>query len=369
MTTRKTPLYSSHLAAGAKMVNFAGWEMPIHYGSQIEEHHKVRRDAGVFDVSHMGVVDLRGEQSKAFLRFLLANDVQKLKLPGSALYSCMLDERGGIIDDLIVYYQSDQWFRLIINAGTREKDLNWIKAQAANYSVEIIEQANMAMLAIQGPNARKKIQTALPAALAENVAGLGRFCSISHNDWLIAQTGYTGEYGFEVILPADQAANFWDKLLAAGIAPIGLGARDTLRLEAGLNLYGTDMDEAVTPYESGLGWTVAMKDPARDFIGKEALGLQNQNGIPHKMIGLVLKGKGILRSHQIIYSASGDVIGEVTSGTFSPTLECSIGMARISANFDGDCCVEIRKKQIPADIIKYPFVRDGKSTFIQSGEK
>ncbi len=369
MTTRKTPLYTSHLAAGAKMVNFAGWEMPIHYGSQIEEHHKVRRDAGVFDVSHMVVIDLRGEQSKDFLRFLLANDVQKLEKSGSALYTCMLDEQGGIIDDLIVYNQTDQWFRLIVNAGTREKDLAWINTQAAKYTVDVIEQPNLAILAIQGPNARKKIQSALPAELAEKVSQLGRFCSITDGNWFIAQTGYTGEDGFEIVLPADQASNFWDQLLAADIAPIGLGARDTLRLEAGLNLYGTDMDETVTPYESGLAWTVAMKDTSRNFIGRAALELQRQTGIPNKMVGLVLKGKGVLRGHQTIFAASGDAIGVVTSGTFSPTLQCSIGMARISSAFDGDCEIEIRKKQIPADIIKYPFVRDGDSTFTKPGEK
>lgn len=258
MTIRRTPLYSSHLAAGAKMVNFAGWEMPIHYGSQIEEHLAVRHDAGVFDVSHMGVIDLHGVQCSDFLRFLLANDIQKLDKPGRALYTCLLNEQGGILDDLIVYHQTEQWFRLIVNAGTLEKDLAWINSHASNYTVEVVEQQNMVVLAIQGPNARQKIKLALTPDLADKTEKLGRFCSISHDDWFIAQTGYTGEDGFEVILPADQASDFWIKLLAAEITPIGLGARDTLRLEAGFSLYGADMDETVTPYESGLGWTLSL---------------------------------------------------------------------------------------------------------------
>ena len=369
MTIRRTPLYSSHLAAGAKMVNFAGWEMPIHYGSQIEEHLAVRHDAGVFDVSHMGVIDLHGVQCSDFLRFLLANDIQKLDKPGRALYTCLLNEQGGILDDLIVYHQTEQWFRLIVNAGTLEKDLAWINSHASNYTVEVVEQQNMVVLAIQGPNARQKIKLALTPDLADKTEKLGRFCSISHDDWFIAQTGYTGEDGFEVILPADQASDFWIKLLAAEITPIGLGARDTLRLEAGFSLYGADMDETVTPYESGLGWTVAMDDSTRNFIGREALELQRQTGIPNKMVGLVLQGKGVLRGHQTILSTAGETVGQVTSGTFSPTLQCSIGLARVSNTFSDDCEVEIRKKRIPADIIKYPFILDGNPTFTQSGEK
>jgi aminomethyltransferase len=267
----RTPLFDEHVAAGGKMVDFAGWEMPINYGSQIEEHNQVRTDAGMFDVSHMVVVDLEGERTREFLRYLLANDVDRLQDSGKALYSCMLNETGGVIDDLIVYFLRDDFFRMVVNAATREKDLAWLEKQAAAFSVNVRERPELAMIAVQGPNARAKTLPLLPDSAREAAAGLKTFTGMFDGDWFIARTGYTGEDGFEIILPAGEAAGFWRRLSYAGVKPAGLGARDTLRLEAGMNLYGSDMDESVSPLESALGWTVAWEPVDRDFIGRAAL--------------------------------------------------------------------------------------------------
>ncbi|MDP3032615.1 MAG: glycine cleavage system aminomethyltransferase GcvT, partial [Rhodocyclaceae bacterium] len=243
---QRTPLYDSHLAAHGRIVNFADWEMPINYGSQIEEHHAVRQDAGMFDVSHMLSLDLSGGESQAFLRHLLANDVAKLTVPGKALYSCLLQEDGGVIDDLIVYFFTPTHYRIVVNAGTAEKDLGWMQLQAAGYAVSLKPRRNLAMIAVQGPRARERFWTAFPASRAASEA-LVPFQAAEWNDWLIARTGYTGEDGFEIAVPASAAAGVWEKLVAAGIRPCGLGARDTLRLEAGMNLYGQDMDETQNP--------------------------------------------------------------------------------------------------------------------------
>ncbi|HSX70089.1 MAG TPA: glycine cleavage system aminomethyltransferase GcvT, partial [Pseudomonas sp.] len=239
---QRTPLYDQHLALGAKMVDFGGWDMPLHYGSQVEEHHQVRRDCGVFDVSHMTVVDITGAQAKAWLQHLLANDVERLKTQGKALYSGMLNERGGVIDDLIVYL-TDWGYRMVVNAATRDKDIAWMQAQTAGFEVTLNERAELAMLAIQGPNARAKTAELVSHARAALIHELKVFQGLPEGDWFIARTGYTGEDGLEIMLPAEQAASFLNELVGAGIAPIGLGARDTLRLEAGMNLYGQDMDE------------------------------------------------------------------------------------------------------------------------------
>jgi aminomethyltransferase len=353
---RRTPLFQAHVAAGARMVDFTGWEMPIHYGSQIDEHHQVRNDAGMFDVSHMTVVDIRGPQTREFLSYLLANDVAKLQQPGKALYSCMLKERGTVIDDLITYFLAEDWFRLVVNAATRDKGLAWLERQGAEFSVAITEHHELAMIAVQGPQARARVLSLLPTEDATAAAALTPFTAEHHGDLFIARTGYTGEDGFEVSLPAGQAEDFWQRLLAAGVAPCGLGARDTLRLEAGMNLYGQDMDEDVTPLESGLGWTVAMKDERR-FIGREALESQKAEGVSRRLAGLVLEGRGILRPHQKVLTARGE--GETTSGGFAPTLQKAIAFARIPAGADDSCEVEIRGKLLPARIVKAPFVRNG----------
>jgi aminomethyltransferase len=334
--------------------------MPVAYGSQIEEHHAVRRGAGVFDVSHMGIVDLRGARSRDQLRELLANDVARLNLPGRALYSCMLNERGGVIDDLIVYYLDDDFFRIVVNAGTREKDLAWIGQQAARFEVTLLERRDLAMLAIQGPQARERSAALLAAEAAWAVLELQPFFGAQIGEWFVARTGYTGEDGFEIMLPTADAVSVWQRLNAAGVRSCGLGARDTLRLEAGMNLYGNDMTEQTNPLESGLAWTVAFDPPERNFVGRAALDAIRARGAEHKLVGLVLDERAVLRSHQrVLIPSVGE--GEVTSGTFSPTLERSIGLARVPVATGAAVQVEVRGRQLPARVVRVPFVRHGKA--------
>jgi aminomethyltransferase len=360
---RKTPLFSLHQELGARIVDFGGWDMPVQYSSQIGEHHAVRRAAGVFDVSHMCVVDLKGPQVRALLAQLLANDVGKLKAAGKALYSCMLNESGGVIDDLIVYFLTETWFRAVVNAGTRDKDLAWIRRHAATFGVEVTERTDLAMLAIQGPEARAKAAQLLTAADAAVALELGVFVGRELSSWFVARTGYTGEDGFEIMMPAADAVPAWRKLNALGVASCGLGARDTLRLEAGMNLYGNDMDENTEPYESGLGWTVALEPRARAFVGREALeAIRARGGPAAKLVGLVLEDRGVLRGHQKVLVA-GVGAGEITSGTFSPTLECSIALARVPAATADRVQVDIRGKLLNAKVVKPPFVRFGKRVY------
>ena len=360
--TQKTILNETHRALGAKMVDFGGWDMPIHYGSQIEEHHQVRRDAGMFDVSHMTVADLNGPRVREFLRHLVANSVDKLQKPGKALYTTMLNAQGGVIDDLIIYFMSEDWFRLVVNAATRDKDIAWITAQAGAFDIAVRERPEFGMVAVQGPTARDKVIGLLREEDRAPVAKLARFSAreartIDGIVVFVARTGYTGEDGFEVIVPEAQTVAFWDALLAAGVKPAGLGARDTLRLEAGMNLYGQDMDETVSPYEAALGWTVAL-DAGRDFIGREVLERQHAGGAPRQMIGIVMDEKGVLRHGQKVLTDNG--IGEILSGTFSPTLGKAIAFARVPAGAPGDVRVDIRGKEVPVRVVKFPFVRDGK---------
>ncbi|WJW75879.1 glycine cleavage system aminomethyltransferase GcvT [Thiohalobacter sp. IOR34] len=357
---KHTPLYDAHVRMGGKMVDFAGWVMPIHYGSQIEEHHAVRNDAGMFDVSHMTVVDLFGEHGRAFLRKLLANNIDRLQAPGRALYSCMLDERGGVIDDLIVYFLREDFFRLVVNAATRDKDLAWLRRQAEPFGVELRERPELAMIAVQGPNARHRVLELLPAELRDDAAELRPFFALAGGDWFVARTGYTGEDGFELILPAADAQRLWDALAELGVRPVGLGARDTLRLEAGMNLYGSDMTEDTSPLEAGLEWTVAWEPAERDFIGRAALEAQREAGVPRRLVGLLLEGKGVLRAHQRVLTTAGE--GEITSGGFSPTLGRSIALARIPAGADpARVEVEIRDRPQPVRLVQPPFVRHGEA--------
>ena len=362
----KTPLYQCHLDAGARMVDFAGWEMPINYGSQIAEHEAVRTAAGVFDVSHMTVVDVSGAAAKAFLQYLLANDVGKLQQPGKALYSCMLNPDGGVIDDLIVYYLRDNHFRVVINSATREKDLAWIDSKAQDFDeLETLFRDDVAMLAVQGPEARARARDLFEDYQQQALAQLSRFQAAEFDDCFVARTGYTGEDGYEILVPADSAADWWQRILAAGVVPCGLGARDTLRLEAGMNLYGADMDETTSPWVSGLGWTLALGDE-REFIGKSALLEQQAAGIKQTFVGLVLLDKGVLRNHLRVSTPLGD--GEITSGSYSPTLQRSIAMARLPAGVDGIVEVELRNKMLKAEIVKLPFVREGKSMLTNGGK-
>ena len=354
--TQKTIYNQTHRAHGAKMVDFGGWDMPIHYGSQIEEHHQVRRDAGMFDVSHMTVLDLHGARVRPFLKHLLANSVDKLTKPGKALYSCMLTEDGGVIDDLIVYFMTEDFFRVVVNAATRDKDLPWIERHAQAFGVTVSERRDLAMVAVQGPNARNKVIGLLSPAAATAVAKLGKFVAVEADGMFVARTGYTGEDGFEIMVPETQAVEFWNRLVAAGVKPAGLGARDTLRLEAGMALYGQDMDENVTPFEAGLAWTVAL-DEGRDFIGRATLESQKAKGAPRQMIGLVMDDKGVLRHGQSVFTAAG--AGEILSGTFSPSIGKAIALARVPAGDVGAVEVDIRGKRVPVRAVKYPFVREG----------
>ncbi|MDO8811502.1 MAG: glycine cleavage system aminomethyltransferase GcvT [Gallionella sp.] len=420
MTLKQTSLNETHRTMGAKMVDFGGWDMPVNYGSQIDEHHQVRNDCGMFDVSHMRVVDIKGKGARDFLRYLLANNVDKLTVPGKALYSCMLLENGGVIDDLIVYFMEEQWFRIVVNAGTADKDIAWMRQQVAGHAkvhpecyatseegaegegcaesealapeeaarripnaylfgdmsqeeaaalifekpdeestekppLDIADHPELSIIAVQGPNAREKLWAAMPGSqkLTESLAP---FSAVVVGTMFIARTGYTGEDGFEVMLPTIAAPYFWNSLVENGVEPCGLGARDTLRLEAGMNLYGQDMDESVSPLESGLAWTVDLNSE-RDFIGKAAL---LANPPMRKLVGLVLQDRGVLRSHQKVHTAHGE--GEITSGSFSPTLNQSIALTRVPKEVQtGDQVqVAIRDKMLAAKVVKYPFARNGK---------
>lgn len=357
---KQTVLNAMHREMGARMVPFGGWDMPVHYGSQIGEHHAVRRDAGMFDVCHMTVIDLRGARVRDFLRHLLANDVGKLQVPGKALYSCMLNAEGGVIDDLIVYFMDDEWFRMVVNAATTDKDLAWIGEHARPFGVSVVARSDVGMIAVQGPNARTRAQAHLPESIRTTAMALAPFHAVQEGDWFVARTGYTGEDGFELMLPRDAVPALWGALAAGGVRPCGLGARDTLRLEAGMNLYGNDMDEQVSPLESGLTWTVAFAPAERDFIGRAALEKRKTAGRLAAFVGLILEGRGVLRGHQSLYAGDRRV-GDTTSGGFSPTLERSIAMARIEADAGEALFVDIRGKRLPVRRVKLPFVRNGKA--------
>ena len=359
---KQTALYQQHIDAGAKMVDFAGWDMPINYGSQIEEHNAVRGDAGVFDVSHMTVVDVSGRDATEYLRHLLANDVAKLDVPGRALYSGMLNEDGGVIDDLIVYRMSFG-YRVVVNCATRMKDLAWMAQQTSGYSVSVEERPRLAILAVHGPNSIDKVTALLPAEQADAVRQLGNFRGVEFDPWFIARTGYTGEKGLELISPETDALTLWVKLLSSGVRPIGLGARDTLRLEAGMNLYGHDMDESVSPIAANMEFSVAWRPEDRDFVGRTAITehrKQQQAGKLPCLTGLVLEQRGVLREGQKVVTDCGE--GIITSGSFSPTLKHSIALARIPVN-SKSCQVDIRGTLTPVRIVKPNFVRFGKKIF------
>lgn len=354
----KTPLHADHLAMGAKMVDFHGWEMPLHYGSQLDEHHYVRKDAGMFDVSHMTVVDILGAGGRQFLRKLLTNDVDLLEHTGRALYSCMCNEHGGVIDDLIVYQRASDNYRLVLNSATRTQDLAWIRKKSEGFAVGLQERNELAMLAVQGPEAIKKTMTILSPAQIDAVSTLTCFECVDVDNWFFARTGYTGEDGLEIILPKEEISNLWSSLFKTGVKPCGLAARDTLRLEAGMLLYGQDMDETTTPLESGLEWVVKWQPEERDFIGMGALLSQKQQGLKRKLVGLILQDKGIMRAGQTVV-VEGHANGIITSGTYSPTLGKSIALARVPTTIGEQVMVDIRGKLIPAQVGKPRFVKRG----------
>jgi len=354
----RTPLFEKHNEAGARIVDFGGWDMPLHYGSQKEEHHAVRQNAGMFDVSHMTIVDLSGERVREFLQYLVANDVAKLKDYGKALYTCMLNPNGGVIDDLIIYFMGDTDYRLIVNAATRDKDLAWIREQAGPFGVAVTERAELAMIAVQGPNARELAAPSVEADYRDAALTLKPFSGFQAGDVFIARTGYTGEDGWEICVPAVDAPAVWDALLAAGVAPCGLGARDTLRLEAAMNLYGTDMDDTVSPLEAGLNWTIAWDPADRDFIGRASLEALRESTNRQRFVGLLLEDRGVLRNDQkVVVEGVGE--GEITSGGFSPTIGKSIALARMPAGDYDQATVEVRGKLLNVRIVKTPFVRNG----------
>ncbi len=356
----RTPLYEEHVKALARMVDFGGWDMPLHYGSQIAEHHAVRRHAGIFDVSHMRAVEVRGAGARAFLRYVLANDVDKLTVPGKALYGCLLDEQGGVLDDLITYFLAPDWFRLVVNAGPAEQDIAWLRGHAGGFDVEITPRPDLAMVAVQGPSAEDAASRVLSREECAALAGLKPFHAAIVGDTFLARTGYTGEAGFEVLVDAHRVTGLWRRFIAQGVAPAGLGARDTLRLEAGMNLYGHDMDTTVSPLESGLAWTVSFAGD-REFIGRPALLRQRAQGGMRRLTGLLLQGPGVVRSGQIVRGDWGP--GTVTSGSFSPSLSRGIGLVRVPAGAaDGDACEVVgRSGQIlGARLVAPPFVRHGR---------
>ena len=356
----KTPLHETHIRCGAKMVDFHGWDMPLHYGSQLNEHHHVRRDAGMFDVSHMTIVDVLGAGGRQFLRKLLTNDVDQLGHNGKALYSCMCNEHGGIIDDLIVYQRASDNYRIILNSATRENDLAWIHKMSEGFSVGLQERSELAMLAVQGPQAVAKMLTILNPAQIDAISTLTNFECVDVDQWFFARTGYTGEDGFEIILPNEQIIQLWNDLMDAGVHPCGLAARDTLRLEAGMLLYGQDMDATTSPLESGLAWTVKWEPEDRDFIGMGALFSQKRQAVKRKMVGLTLLDKGIMRNGQRVV-IEGCADGIITSGSYSPTLEQSIALARVPIETGDEVMVDIRGKLVPAKVGKPRFVKQGKA--------
>ena len=359
---KHTPFYSLHQQAGAKLVDFAGWEMPISYGSQIDEHHYVRKSAGMFDVSHMGVLDIKGPDAAAFLRRALANDVAKLQAPGHAIYTCMLNPMGGVIDDLIIYWLEQDWYRIVLNASRRQVDYDWLQNVASTFDVTLTLRPELCILAVQGPQAIAAVKSIVSSEWQHYIDQLAPFATCFHEGIQMARTGYTGEDGLEIILPDKEGVSLWQQLLKADVKPCGLGSRDTLRLEAGLNLYGSDMDEDITPYEANLAWTVSLKDDARDFIGKEALLKQKAEGIEEQLVGLVMEERGVLRNHQKVFIEGGSE-GEITSGSFSPTLGYSIALARLPKNSTGEITIDRRGVLVPVKIVKPPFVRNGEKVY------
>ncbi|EHM49354.1 aminomethyltransferase [Yokenella regensburgei ATCC 43003] len=360
---QQTPLYEQHTLCGARMVDFHGWMMPLHYGSQLDEHHAVRTGAGMFDVSHMTIVDLHGSRTREFLRYLLANDVAKLTIPGKALYTGMLNASAGVIDDLIVYFLSDDFFRLVVNSATREKDLAWISQQAEPYGIDITVRDDLSLIAVQGPEAKAKAASLFTDAQRKAVEGMKPFFGVQAGDLFIATTGYTGEAGYEIAMPNEKAADFWRALVEAGVKPCGLGARDTLRLEAGMNLYSQEMDESISPLEANMGWTIAWEPAERNFIGRDALEAQRASGT-EQLVGLVMTEKGVLRGElpvRFTDAQGNQKEGIITSGTFSPTLGYSIALARVPQGIGDTAIVQIRNREMPVKVTKPVFVRNGKA--------
>ncbi|MBN2612819.1 MAG: glycine cleavage system aminomethyltransferase GcvT [Bacteroidales bacterium] len=360
---KKTALNQIHKALGARMLEFAGFEMPLEYTGVTDEHLAVRNSVGVFDVSHMGEIWVRGANATAFLQRVTSNDVIRLS-PGKAQYSCFPNGRGGIVDDLIVYQTEPLKYLLIVNASNTQKDFEWLKKQ--NQAGAEIENASdsFSQLAIQGPNAEKTLQKITPVSLGE----IPSFSFLSGEmagikDIIISRTGYTGSKGFELYFDNKHAEKIWKALFEAGkefgIKPVGLAARDTLRLEAGLCLYGNDIDDSTSPLEAGLGWITKFVDN-KDFIDREFLARQKQQGISKKLVGFEMIDRGIPRQHYEIVDAFNKKIGEVTSGTMAPFLKKGIGMGYVQTPYtveDQSIFIKVRDKLLKAKIVKLPFYK------------
>ena len=354
----RTPLYDMHLALGAKMVDFNGWDMPLHYGSQVEEHHHVRNECGVFDISHMSIFDIHGGQAQAFLQHLLSNDVALLDTAGRAQHSLLLNEQGGVIDDVMAF-RTDSGYRLVSNAVTRERVQNWLEQHAQTFASTVTWRNDLCLFSIQGPLTRERLASILSSTRANLIKNLKHLETAVDGDWLISCLGYTGEDGIEIMLPAKQAIDFINELVGAGITPIGIGARDTLRLEAGFNLYGLEINEQVSPLIANMDDLICWQPPSRDFIGRSALQAQRESGITEKLVGLVLEERGVLRAGQPV-RIDKQITGMITSGSFSPTLGKAIALARVPMHTGDRGEVEIRRKWFPVRIVKPRFVRAGK---------
>ncbi len=362
---KKTPLHHEHEQLQAHIVDFYGWQMPMHYGSQVLEHRAVRGAVGMFDVSHMTIVDVQGSDAKTFLQYILANDVAKLDR-GQACYTLMLNDQAGILDDLIVYNMHPLSYRLVLNAATKDKDLFWIKEHSQSYQVDLKLRDDLAMLAIQGPAYLNTLAHLFSKSAMQDISALKPFHCLDREGLFVAATGYTGEKGVELFVSQDRIVTLWKTLIEAGVQPCGLGARDTLRLEAGMHLYGQDMDEQVNPLEANLSWTVAWTPAERRFVGREALELIREQGISQRLVGIVMQDKGVLRSGMSVTfmdQQSQTCEGTITSGTFSPTLGHAIALVRAPLGIKPEGNVNIRKQCIKIQLTTPYFVKNGQSVF------
>lgn len=362
VTLKRTPLYAEHVKEGGKLIDFGGWEMPVQYTGVIEEHQAVRTGVGLFDVSHMGEITVKGAEAYAFVQHLIANDVGKIS-EGQILYTPMCYPDGGVVDDLLVYRFASDYFYLVVNAANTEKDFSWMKEQASRFAVELENiSARTAQLALQGPAAEDVLQGMTDVDLSQ--IKYYRFVTGKIDDipGLISRTGYTGEDGFEFYFAPEQAVRLWRRLLAAGekkgIRPAGLGARDTLRLEAKLPLYGHELSRDISPLEAGIGMFVKL-NKAENFIGREALIKQKEQGVPRKLVGLEMVERGIARAAYPIVK-DGEEIGYVTSGSYAPTLHKNIALGLIQAKqavIGEEVAVVIRNKPVSARIVPTPFYK------------
>jgi len=354
---KRTPLHASHAELGARLVEFAGWEMPVQYAGVIEEHRAVRTAAGLFDVSHMGEVRVRGAGAESFLQRLTPNDVSKLA-PGRAHYSGLLTDRGTYIDDLLIYRLAADDFLVVVNASNAPRDFEWIASRVSGDAEVTDESDRWALIALQGPKAVEILEPLSPGASELKYYGF-RQGQVDGRPALISRTGYTGEDGFELYVDPEHAAPLWRRLLDAGASPAGLGARDTLRLEAAMALYGHEIDETTTPWEAGLDWVVKLGKG--DFLGRDALVAQKEAGLPRKLVGFEVEGRGIARQgHAVLSGEGGAPVGVVTSGTWSPTFEKALGLAYVPPDLAAPgtpLTLDVRGRQLAARVVETPFYR------------